>query len=322
MEYRIVAPVCSVEEIDPVIEAGADEIYFGIMPPKWVGQYGNADLITRRQSELAHFASYDDLSEIVRKVNSRHCLATLVLNARYSTHQLPYIYEILEQWEARGGHAVMVADIELLLWLNDNHSKLKKQLSVMAGVFNSHSIGFFEQLDVARIVLPREMTVSEMKFLLKNASKSTEYETIIMFQKCRFIDSFCNFYHAFNYRPYIVHDYAGECAGLPIIENFHPGYEGHGCQMDFLCSGKKVKHADNNDFTTPFCAACSLEKLSQAGIRHFKIAGRGYPVELIVNSIRFVRQVVETETKQQAQIKRQYASAFGRDCSSKNCYYR
>ena len=295
MEYSIVAPVCSMDEIAPVLKAGANEVYFGIMTDDWVEKYGNADFITRRQSESSHFSTYDDLSEIVCRVNEHHGRATLALNSRYSQHQLPYIFEILEQWEARGGHSVMVSDVEILIWLNNRRSILKKQLSVMAGVFNSRSVAFFDRFQISRIVLPREMSISEMENLIENAENEMEYEVIVMFQKCQFIDSFCNFYH--------------------------PCFEKHGCQMEFLCNGKKVKHIDNQDFFTPFCAACSLNYLLKAGILHFKIAGRGYPVELIINAVKFIRQAVETESILPSDIKRLYQSAFGNDCRPKNCFY-
>ena len=296
MEYHILAPVCLMNEIEPVLEAGASEVYFGIMTKEWIEQYGNADFASRRQSESAHFSTYEEFSEIVYRANKHHGMATLALNSRYSKQQLPLVFEILEQWETCGGHSVMVSDIEILIWLNEHHSKLKKQLSVMAGVFNSQSVSFFNQLNVSRIVLPREMSISEMNQLIKKAENKIEYEAIIMFQKCQFIDSFCNFYHPCN--------------------------EKHGCQMEFSCKNLKIKHVTNDDMDTPFCAACSLDKLLNAGIHHFKIAGRGYPVELIINSIQFICKILENEIKLPTDIKQNYKSIFGSDCCLKNCYYR
>jgi len=283
-------------EIEPVLAAGANEVYFGIMTREWVDQYGNGDFVSRRQSEMAHFSTCDELSEIAYLANGRHCTATLVLNSRYSRRQLPRIFEILEQWENRGGHSVMVSDIEVLLWLNERRSKLKRQLSVMAGTFNSRSAAFFSQFGVSRIVLPREMSISEMNRIVVNTGKSMEFEAIVMFQKCQYIDSFCNFYHLCN--------------------------EKHGCQMEFSCGESKITHVDNNDLSTPFCAACSLGKLSDAGIHHFKIAGRGYPAGLIINAIRFTRQILVERTKSSACIKKIYKSLFGNNCHPKNCYYQ
>lgn len=321
MDCQIVAPVCSLEEIDSVMQAGADEVYFGVMTEKWVEQYGNADFITRRQGENAHFTSFDDLSEIADRADRYRCRATLALNARYTERQLPYIHEILAQWEERGGRSVMVSDLELLLWLKDKNSKLKRHLSVMAGVFNSRSVDFFKSLDVASVVLPREMSVAEMEQLLKNANKEIEYEAIVMFQKCQFIDSFCGFFHAFNYRPHLVHGYTGTRSSLLVINNYTPCHDGHGCRLRYVFNGKMIRHAANNDYTTPYCAACMLSTLSKAGVHHFKIAGRGYPLELVVKSIRFIRQIIDMETPSTTQCSERYKSAFGSACSAKNCYY-
>lgn len=191
----------------------------------------------------------------------------------------------------------------------------------MAGVFNSQSVRFFEQFNVSRFVLPREMTVSEMAQLIKNAPKPMEFEAIVMFQKCPFIDSFCNFSHTFNYQPFIVDDYSGDKSCLPVLESDDPCNSEHGCRMTFFCKGKKIRPVDNDDLKTPFCAACAFDQLLKAGVSHFKIAGRGFPVEWVTTAVRFVRQIIETENIKPAQIKEKYKSAFGRDCSLTNCYY-
>jgi putative protease len=294
--YNIVAPVCSVSEVEPVLKAGAGEVYFGIMPEAWIRKYGNADFISRRQNEKAHIPNYGSLSEIVRITNDYGCESTLALNARYSTDQLPYIYEVLDEWEARGGHSVITADMELLLWLDEKGSRLRRQLSVMAGVFNKHSVGFFRQFGISRVVLPREMSMEEIGELMKCTSKEVGYELIVMFQKCEFIDSFCRFYHLVA--------------------------EEHGCQMTFLCGNRKMAHVNNNDLLTPFCAACQLHALRKAGVTNFKIAGRAYPTELIIKSIGFIKQTLENGAPLPVNIQSNYKSVFGYSCRTKNCYYR
>jgi Collagenase and related proteases len=317
MMYRIIAPVCSVGEIEPVLRAGAKEVYFGMMPEKWVRKYGNADFISRRQGEITHISCYDELSEIADIVNQYDCSATLVLNSRYSEEQLPFVFEILEKWENAGGNSVMTSDIEILLWLNSKRSRLKRQLSIMAGIFNTQGVEFYKQLNVSRIVLPREMAISELSAI---KTVKMEYEMIVMFQKCEFIDSFCGFYHSFNYQPYIVHDYAGP--DLPIIKSYDPCYEGHGCQMQLMCSNKNIKHVNNDDMNAPFCAACSMEYMLNAGINNFKIAGRGYPFEMIIKAITFIEQTLQNHKNKPADIMHSYIQTFGQNCCQSKCYYK
>ena len=316
--YRIIAPVCSVSEITPALRAGAKEVYFGMMPEKWVHKYGNADFISRRQGEMTHLSGFEELYEIANIVNLYDCSATLVLNSRYSEEQLPFVFEILEHWEDAGGHSVMTSDIEILLWLNSKKSRLKRQLSIMAGIFNTQGVEFFKHLGVSRVVLPREMTISEI-----NSIKVTnmEYEMIVMFQKCEFIDSFCGFYHSFNYQPFLVQNYTAG-PDLPEIKSYDPCYEGHGCQMRLICNGNNIKHVNNNDMTTPFCAACSLEYMLNAGIKNFKIAGRGYPFEMIIKAIKFIEQTLKNHIDKPAEIRQSYLRTFGHDCCQTKCYYQ
>jgi putative protease len=295
-EYNIVAPVCSVSEVEPVLKAGAGEVYFGIMPERWTKAYGNADFISRRQNEKAHLLNYGSLSEIVRITNDYGGASTLALNARYSENQLPYIYEILYEWEARGGHSVILSDMELLLWLEGEGSRLKRQLSVMAGVFNTHSVDFFRQFGISRVVLPREVSMKEIRTLMEYTNKDVGYELIVMFQKCEFIDSFCRFCHLVA--------------------------EEHGCQMTFLRRNMRMGHVNNNDLLTPFCAACQLYALREAGISNFKIAGRAYPAELIIKAIGFIKQTLANDAPSYADIQRKYKAIFGHSCRTNNCYYQ
>jgi len=320
---KIIAPVCSIESIAPLFEAGADEIYFGVMPKEWTRNYGMGDLLTRRQSKYAHFSSISSMGEIVQTANQYKRKATLILNSRYSNAQLPFVYQQIENWEKAGGHSLMVADMELLQWLDKHKSRLERHLSIMAGVFNSQSVAFYKNMNVSRIVLPRELTLDEIAKLSEEWGNEIDFEVIAMFQKCEFIDAYCNFYHAVNYRPYIVKNnlYTANSEKLPIISTCDCVFEGHGCQLPFRCGNDKFKHLINNDMETPFCAACFLDYFLSHGVRCFKIAGRGYPDELILKAITFIRQTIESKYYNQDKIRDDYSQLFSHDCKPEKCYY-
>ena len=320
---KIIVPVCSFDSIVPMFEAGADEIYFGVMPKEWTKNYGMGDLLTRRQSKYAHFSTIASMAKITQIANQYGRKATLILNSRYSNAQLPFVYEQIENWEKAGGHSLMVADIELLQWLDKHKSHLERHLSIMASVFNSQSVAFFKNMNVSRIVLPRELTLNEISKLSEEWGNEMDFEVIAMFQKCEFIDAYCNFYHAVNYRPYIVENntYTANSEKLPIISTHDCIFEGHGCQLPFRCGNNKIKHLINNDMETPFCAACFLDYFLLHGVRCFKIAGRGYPDELIVKAITFIRQTIESECYNQDKIRDDYSQLFSYDCKLEKCYY-
>ena len=324
-QCKITAPVCSLEQVGQVLDAGADEVYFSLMTSEWTSRFGNSDFISRRQSEYSHITDLKDLTEIRNIVSKRKASATLVLNSRYTEKQLPYIFEVISEWESVGGDSVMISDLTVLLWLKERNSRLIRHLSLLTGVFNTSSVAFFNRLDVSRIVLPRELTISEIVEIVQHSENNVGFELLCMFQKCEFIDSFCNFYHAFNYSPFLVND-SGELPGkseLPVIETFDINYKGHGCQLRFINQhGRNIKHLLNNDFCTPSCSACQLMLFKKAGIRNFKIAGRGYPVDLIIKGINLIKSSLGTSNNTVDEIRTRYSSIFGQSCGRDYCYYK
>jgi putative protease len=310
--YSIAAPICSVQDLEPLLKAGANEVYFGIMTDKWKQKYGNAEFITRRQSEYAHISTFRQLSSIIQTVSDYNANATLVLNANYSEQQMPFVIEILSEWEERGGSAVMVADLGVLLYLLENNSKLNRYLSVMAGVFNHESVKFYHKLKVSRIVLPRELKLSEIYTLVKNSSSEIKFEVITMFQKCQFIDSFCKFIHAVENDLFTTKKENSSSSNIPLC---------HGCTIPFYSEGKPITPLFKDDINTPHCAACQLSGFLKNGINHFKIAGRGFPLELIIKAVSLTKKSMDLLYNPGEKIKEEYNNTFGYPCKRKYCYY-
>jgi collagenase-like PrtC family protease len=311
-QYVIAVPISSIDEIEPFLKAGADEVYFGIMTDKWKIIYGDAEFISRRQNEFAHISSFRQLSSIVQLTSEYNAKATLVLNAHYSEKQMPYVLEIVSEWENRGGNAVMVSDLGILVSLNEQKSRLNRHLSVMAGVFNHESVAFFSQLNVSRIVLPREMKLYEMFGLVRNSSDAVTFEVITMFQKCQYIDSFCNFIHVDEFGSFPLKRNQHSPDTLPMC---------HGCVLPFYFHETRVIPLQKDESNTPYCAACKYAVMMKNGIRHFKIAGRGYSPELILKAVRFTKKTLDLFLNFEDKIKEEYILNFGHSCGGKFCYY-
>jgi putative protease len=326
---RIVAPVASTEEAAAVMAAGAHELYCGAMFDDWTGIFGEADLISRRQGRLSHVTSRRELCRLARLAADHHRPIALTLNARYSHLQQPYIQDLVHLWEDAGGTALLVGEPALLEILQRQNSPLKRHLSIMAGVFNSAAIRFFRQLGVSRIVLPRELGLHEVKALTDQAP-DIEFEMLTMLQKCQFIDGMCGFYHGirlpadqaayFNYSP---------CAGgaTQTASVIDPEYEGHGCRLDYQTRIGPVTHSHAGDDRRPACAACLAPDLLAAGVRYFKIAGRGYGGAQVAQVVRFAAQSIEIHRQSDSPatartgIMALYSRHFGHACEGRHCYY-
>ena len=326
---RIVAPVSSVEGARKIIEAGADELYVGAMFDEWSRTFGEADLLSRRQGRRAHLRQPDQLEALARLGSETGHPVCLTLNARYSRWQEQAVLDLAERWADMGGQAVIVTDLGIVLALAKRQSGLKQHLSLLAGTFNSRSAAFFAELGVARVVLPRHLTLAEIHSIVE-AGPSIEYEALVMYQKCQFIDGMCGFYHGlrlpedvpaeFDYAFVPGHD-------TPVVYSHDPLYEGHGCQLRWQTGRGAVLPLRRDDESTPHCGACAMAGLADAGVGFLKIAGRGYPTDMIVGSVRFLREAIRIvcgscgieETTER--IRMAYARTFQNPCDGSRCYY-
>lgn len=182
------------------------------------------------------------------------------------------------------------------------------------------TIRFFYELGVSRVVLPRELTIAEMKELISDCP-FLSYEIIAFHQKCQFIDGMCGFYHAVTYPENIPTDFSYEKKehDIPVIFTEDPTYEGHGCTIDWRCQSQEIVHRKQDDFSFPSCCACAIPELLDAGIDYFKIAGRGFPPFMIQRAITFLQKAYLLADSHK--ICKLYEETFSSPCRNKRCYY-
>ena len=248
------------------------------------------------------------------------------MNARYSLVQKPWVLGLIRQWEELGGRAVIVSDIGLLLALRDAGFGLDLHLSAITGVYNPASVHFFANLGVTRVVLPRDLAIEEIRTLVADSSPM-RFEVLVINQRCQFMDGLCAFYHGIRLPSDVptLFDYEFENESPQAAAwSYDPGYEGHGCQLFWQSDRGPVRLARQYDDSTPPCAACFLHQFQCIGVNYFKIAGRSYPVKSIVRAVRFLRSALDISSAgwNCDEIRRLYATTFGKPCDGTSCYYR
>jgi U32 family peptidase len=321
---KIVAPINSPADVELFHQAGAAELYCGILPPKWVETYGTSDTLNKRQGLVANLESYDRLQAIQASAKKLDMPVALTLNTSYTDEMLPMVLEIAAAWAEMGGSAIMVSDLALLLAMQKKHPGVRRHISILANTFNRRSLQFFQRFGIARVVLPRELNFAEMEHIT-TAFPGMEFEGMAFNDKCRFIDGQCYFYHstaflsgqrtAFQYS--LREGQAGVCA-------FDPGYSGHGCAI--LPSLPDAGNLAGQPLRSgnPGCAACSVGELAGAGIGYLKLGGRGLPAQMNARNIAFMKAVLDMLPAGQAapsRVKALYRRTFGQDCPPGSCYY-
>ncbi len=299
------------------------------MPDAWCDKYGDSDTISRRQGRSSHIRNSEDLSRIAQIGKTRGINTILTLNSHYSSQQVNAIIELAQQWEDAGGGAMIIADAGLLITLQNYCRKIHYHLSIVAAPFNSAAINYFANFGVSRVVLPRHLSLKEIESII-NRGPDIEYEMLVMNQKCQFIDGLCNFYHGVRLpvdAPVFIDKVITE-GPIKTVYSPDPGYEGHGCQLEWETANGRVSNLTRDDFYKPHCGACRLRELWNAGVSLFKIAGRGYDSEIICRSANFLKEsirlwnTIKTDDTVSEKLKRLYLDTFGAACEQSNCYYQ
>ena len=324
---KLAVPLSAPGEAKLLHEAGASEFYCGLQTIEWQKMFGNHDSISRRQGR-ANLSSFDDLNKVVFESGLLGAPIFLTLNGTYTEDQLPLALETAEFFQEMGGDGLMISDISLLLLLKKRKSKLIRGLSLMAAVSNCAAINFYLDLGVSRIVFPRFLSPEQIALMMKN-NPHVQAETIILFDKCRFIDGYCRFLHTVGYQDYsgAAKSHINQC-----LFAYDTTYKLPACS-ELLGSPAE----------RPACGACFASELDQAGVSIFKIGGRGTPLDVRLSGVRFFAAIRKESScdndlekyhhdaargaatqfiyKNTKEIKELYRHSFGVCCDEKECYY-
>ena len=271
-EINIVSPMASLKEVDPLIDAGTNELYCGIQ----LKETEQGLVVNRRPYAVANLQSLDEFKEAVKRVHARGVKLHLTLNSLYYTpRQYPYLMRSVEAFLEARADALIVSDVGFLLLLRDKYPGIRLHLSTTLSAFNIHTVRFFaEELKVKRVILPRHMTETEIINVFKESP--VEIEVFLLGQRCINDDGQCTFEHGIGN---FCDDMLGgqgkvtEMVGCYLNYNYFTAMRGENS------AGRKIIE---NRYSLPamapfFCAFCAMYGFVKAGIQYFKLPGREEP---------------------------------------------
>lgn len=273
---KILAPLRDSGEVAALVEAGAQEFYCGLAPPGWEQQFGAA-WANRRNARSAGVAGLDDLRRIVELAQGLPVYATLN-SPSYPAGAVPRLVEFGHTLlEEVGVSALIVAETELLLALVDEGLAPRLHVSSLASCRNPGAAAFYRSLGVARVILPRHMTLAEIE---ATAIDALEFETFILNDGCVFEEGLCATTHALG--TYCMHDrVGGKYVQLDERYEFWRWLQNNsGCQT-------------SRGFTLGPCGLCALPRLQRAGIASLKVVGREASLARKAASVRLAAAALE-----------------------------
>ncbi|MBK5243897.1 MAG: U32 family peptidase [Eubacteriaceae bacterium] len=153
---EILAPAGTMESIIAAINGGADAVYLG-------GKAFNARQNAGNMTE-------EEITTAVALCHSHHVKVYVTLNTLIKNSELSALVESLNFLKNLNVDGLIVQDIGVIYLIQKYFPEFKLQTSTQASIYGLEGVLFFENLGFSRVVLPREMPLTEVAEIKKQSN--------------------------------------------------------------------------------------------------------------------------------------------------------
>lgn len=241
------------------MQNGADAVYFG------------ASLFNARASAT----NFDDtsLKKAIDYAKLRNVKAHLTLNTLIKNNEFEQALSLANKAYSYGIDAIIVQDLGLARYLIKHFPDLPIHASTQMSIYNLDGVKKAEQLGFSRVVLAREVPISEIKSICE--SSSIEIETFLHGALCMSYSGQCLFSSMIGGRS----GNRGKCAQV--------------CRLPYeLLENNKI--IDKGYLLSPkdVCSLELLPDLINAGVDCFKIEGRMKSPEYVATVTKIYKKYI------------------------------
>ena len=158
---EILAPAGDLASLNAALQAGADAVYFGL----------DEGLNARARARNFPVAELGDTCDRIHRAGAR---AYLTLNTLVFEEELPLLERLLRQAAAAGIDALIVQDPAVALLARAIAPSLELHASTQMTISSPEAALFAEKLGISRVVVPRELSVKEIKSFADNCPLELE----------------------------------------------------------------------------------------------------------------------------------------------------
>lgn len=262
---ELLAPAGSPECIRAAVENGADAVYFGL------------DCGFNARARAANFP-VDQLASTMAELHRRGVKGYVTLNTLIFSNELAELESLVRMVAAAGVDAVLVQDLGAARLIRAICPDLPMHASTQMTLTSAECIEVARQLGIVRVVLPRELSIDEMRAI--HAATSIELEAFVHGALCV--------------------AYSGQCLTSESLggRSANRGQCAQACRLpyDLISDGQDVDLGEQKYLLSPqdLSAIEYSPELIDAGIRSFKIEGRLKTPEYVANITRHYRQAIDT----------------------------
>ncbi len=162
---ELLAPAGGVRQFETAVRFGADAVYCGL----------------KRLGLRAHSQNFspEELGEAIGFAHAHAVKVFVTLNIFAYDSDLEEMDQAARMLEAMGADGVIVADPGAVMTIKNAAPNLPIHLSTQANTLNAASARFWHQNGVKRIVLSRELSLEQIRFIRQNTPASLELEAFV-----------------------------------------------------------------------------------------------------------------------------------------------
>ena len=248
---ELLSPAGDMEKLSAALLYGADAVYFA------GAEFG-------MRSASANFPC--DLARAVETCHAAGTRAYITVNSLPRNDEVTRLPAFLEDLEHIGADAAIVADVGVLSLVKKYAPSLRIHISTQTSIVNYAAAQAWHELGANRIVLARELSLSEIREIRDKTSPSLELEAFVHGSMCVSYSGRCLLSNYMAERD----ANRGRCAQpcrwkYRLMEELRPG--------EYM----EIYEEDNGTYilnSKDLCMIEYIDKLSDAGIGSFKIEGR------------------------------------------------
>ena len=262
---ELLAPAGTWEALEAAVEAGADAVYLG-------GKHFNMRM---HEGDF----NFDDaaLEKAVAYTHSHGVRLYITINNLISDEEIPALRQYLAYLEKIRPDAILVQDFAVLELVHEMGLTIPLHTSVMMNTHNENAIERLKEYGITRIVVGREMTLSELSLFCERTGIEVEY---------------------FMHGDMCISE-SGQCihSGVLFGQSGNRGRCLKPCRWPYQLIDEATGEVLDQESQGPYklalkdmCMYRSIPQLIQAGVFSFKIEGRMRPAP-------FIRRLVSTYRK-------------------------
>jgi len=250
--------------VTAAVENGADAVYFGL----------ECGFNARARATNMHL---DDLPEVMSFLHERGVRGFVTLNTLIFPSELAAVERTVVQLTEAGVDAVLVQDLGLARIIRAISPDLAIHASTQMTLSSAECIRVAEQLGIERVVLPRELSIDEIRAI--HQETNIELETFVHGALCV--------------------AYSGQCLTSESLggRSANRGQCAQACRLpyDLICDGADVDLDQQKYLLSPqdLAAYALVPELIDAGVSCLKIEGRLKTPEYVANITSHYRRAID-----------------------------